>query len=52
MHFSSYFVECEETEVSLRDALKDREPTYDSLIEIKKRRIAFMSAAYVNERFS
>ena len=42
MHFSSYFLECEETEVSLRDALKDKGPTYDSLIEIKKRRIAFI----------
>ena len=42
MYFSSYFLECEETEVSLRDALKDKEPTYDSLIESKKRRIAFI----------
>ena len=42
VYFSSYFLECEETEVSLRDALKDKEPTYDSLIESKKRRIAFI----------
>ena len=42
MYFSSYFLECEETEVSLRDALKDKEPTYDSLIESKKRRTALI----------
>ena len=42
MYFTSYFLECEETEVSLRDVLKDKEPTYDSLIESKKRRIAFI----------
>ena len=42
VYFSSYFLECEETEVSLRDALKDKEPTYDSLIESKKRRIAYI----------
>ena len=42
MYFSSCFLECEETEVSLRDALKDKEPTYESLIERKKRRIALI----------
>ena len=42
VYFSSYFLECEETEVLLRDALKDKEPTYDCFIESKKRRIALI----------
>ena len=53
-YFSSYFLEYEEIEVSSRDALKDKEPTYDSLIQSKKRRIVFislLSAAYISERF-
>ena len=38
VYFSSYFLECDETEVSQHD----KEPTYDCLIESKKRRIVYI----------